>query len=185
MIYNPEVTFAPADFIQMSSGNIISRKATIANAQQLEVPNGKCFIDCDTNIFSNLAVIQLNRYCYLAKSVTLKPCQNLKDPTQYIKMTVGSHTYIGEGSIIEAARIGNGCVIGKNCVISQRCILKDFVMVLDGSVILPDMVLPPFAIVGGNPARIVGEQPESTSTLAPLAAVERYKALRPAANNLS
>lgn len=42
----------------------------------------------------------------------------------------------------------------------------------------PDTVIPPFSIVSGNPGRIIGEQHESTSTIAPLAAVDRYQAYK-------
>lgn len=47
-----------------------------------------------------------------------------------------------------------------------------------GTVIGPDTVIPPFSIVSGNPGRIIGEQHESTSTIAPLAAVDRYQAYK-------
>ena len=40
------------------------------------------------------------------------------------------------------------------------------------------MVIPPFAVVSGNPAKIINEQPESISTTAYTAAVQRYKALK-------
>lgn len=44
---------------------------------------------------------------------------------------------------------------------------------------LLDMVIPPFAIVAGCPAKIVGEQPESSSTTGISDALARYKALKP------
>jgi dynactin-5 len=36
-------------------------------------------------------------------------------------------------------------------------ILKDFAYVLDGAVVPAQMVVPSFCVVGGSPARIVGE----------------------------
>lgn len=41
------------------------------------------------------------------------------------------------------------------------------------------MVIPPFAIVAGCPAKIVGEQPESSSTTGISDALARYKAMKP------
>jgi len=41
------------------------------------------------------------------------------------------------------------------------------------------MVIPPFAIVAGCPAKIVGEQPESSSTISISDAICRYKAMQP------
>ncbi|CRK39795.1 hypothetical protein BN1708_008021, partial [Verticillium longisporum] len=39
-------------------------------------------------------------------------------------------------------------------------IIKDYVRVLEGSVVPPNMVIPSFSIVGGQPARVIGEVPE-------------------------
>lgn len=178
MEYCPEVSFNAEEFIITSTGNIISRKAAIGDPRNLEIPSGKCFVDEGSILSSEIAPIQLNRYCYVSKNVTLRPSQTFKEPITAIKMTVGANTYIGENSLIQAARIGAGCTIGSNVNIGPRCILKDFVQVEDNSTILADTVFPPFAIVAGNPARIVGEQSESSSTLIPIGAVERYKALK-------
>ena len=62
--------------------------------------------------------------------------------------------------------------------ISCRCILKDFVFVENGARIPPDMVIPPFSIVSGSPARIVGELPVGCVTAIPNNLVERFKALK-------
>lgn len=179
MDYCPERTFAAEDFIQTSTGNIISRRATIRDPRTLEIPSGKCFVDEGSVLCTDIAPVQLNRYCFIGKNVQLKPCQSLKEPIINIKMTIGANTIVGDGCEIEAARIGAGCNIGRNVKIGPRCILKDYVRVLDDSVILADQVFPPFAIVAGNPAEIVGEQPESTSTLVAIGADDRYKALTP------
>lgn len=36
-------------------------------------------------------------------------------------------------------------------------IIKDYVLVLDGAVVPPGMVVPSWSVVGGRPARVVGE----------------------------
>lgn len=59
-----------------------------------------------------------------------------------------------------------------------RCILKDFVHVEAGTVIPADVVVPPFSIVSGSPARIIGEVPEGCVTLIPNSMVERFQALK-------
>jgi dynactin-5 len=181
MIYNPSIEYTAEDYIVTSTGNIISRKATICKPQSVEIPQGRCIVCVDVIIRGDLAPVQLNRYCIVGARTVLHPCfttvstagvQTLK----FIPQTIGADVSIGEDCVIEAAVIGTGCIIGKNCVLSKRCILKDYVHVLDGSVVPADMVVPPFCIVFGNPARIIGEMPESTSTLGHRAAVERYKA---------
>ena len=178
MDYCPDRIVKSDEFIITSTGNIISRKASIGDPRNLEIPSGKCFVDEGCAIASDVAPIQMNRYCFVEKNVRLQPCQTIKEPVTNIKMTIGANTYIGEVSHIQAARIGAGCIIGSNVTIGPRCILKDYVKIEDGSVVAADMVLPPFAIVSGNPARIIGEQPESTSTTVPICADDRYKSLK-------
>ena len=60
---------------------------------------------------------------------------------RFIPQTIGSHTYIGENCIIEAAIIGVGCHIEDNAILCKGCILKDFVYVQEGAVIPPEMVI--------------------------------------------
>lgn len=94
---------------------------------------------------------------------------------RFIPLHIGSCTTIGKNCVIESAVIGVGCDIGDDCILGKRTILRDFVTVMPGSLIPPDMVIPPFAIVAGYPARIVSENPESTSTLVPTDAKDRFK----------
>lgn len=59
--------------------------------------------------------------------------------------------------MIEAATVGNHVHVGKDAVVGNMAILKDFAYVLDGAVVPAQMVVPSFCVVGGSPARIVGE----------------------------
>jgi dynactin 5 len=178
MLFNPDILISSEDYIQTSTGILISRTAVVHKPQSLEVPGGRCVIESDVIIHADIAPIQLNRYVQLGKFTVLHPSHTLSDPSRPIPLTIGANTIIGDGCQINAASIGTGCRIGNNCKISARCILKDHVRLLDNTVLLADMVIPPFAIVGGSPAQIVGEQPESTSTLAVMAATDKYKALK-------
>ncbi len=72
-------------------------------------------------------------------------------------LKISDHVYIGPGTVVEAALIGAHTHIGSNCVIGKFAIIKEYVKVLDGTVVPPNMVLPPFSIVGGRPAQVVGE----------------------------
>lgn len=182
MMYNPDVLFEPSKFIQTVTGNRISRTAELHEAHSLEIPHGKVVIKCGVILHCNLARIIVGKYTIICEDVVLRPPQLLSssNPLEFIPITIGSHCYFGSRSVVEAAVIGTGCYIGDDCILSPRTVLKDYVYVSDGTVVPSDMVLPPFAIVSGNPARIVGDMPESTSTLAPRDAVLRYKAFKPA-----
>ena len=65
--------------------------------------------------------------------------------------------FVGERAVVEAASVGNHVHIGKEAVIGGMAILKDFAVVLDGAVVPASMVVPSWCVVGGRPARIVGE----------------------------
>ena len=179
MMFVPEIPVIQEDYIVTTTGNIISREALICKPQTVEIPNGRVFVGPQAIIRGDLAPIQLNKYCFVGnRSVIHPPYAMLKQQFKFVPTTIGSHTYIGDDCVIEAAVIGIGCHISDNCILSKRCILKDFVLVLEGSVISSDMVIPPFSIVSGNPAQIIGEQPESTSTLATQEAVTRFKSIK-------
>jgi dynactin-5 len=91
--------------------------------------------------------------CYSSKNITLTQTRQFS----HYPLKIADHVYIGPGSIVEAALIGNHVSIGANCVIGKFTIIKDYVKILDGSVVPPNMVIPSFSVVAGRPARVVGE----------------------------
>ena len=78
----------------------------------------------------------------------------------YLPLRLGDQVFIGEASVVQAATIGSHVHIGANVVIGEFAIIKDYVRILDGTVVPPNMVIPSFSIVAGQPARVVGEVPE-------------------------
>lgn len=78
----------------------------------------------------------------------------------YMPLRMGDHVFVGEGTVVQAATIGSHVYIGDNAVIDEFAIVKDYVRILDGTVVPPNMVIPSFTIVAGQPARVVGEIPE-------------------------
>ena len=195
-VFFPDVTYNSAEFIKTSTGNLVSRKALICKPQSVELPGGRCIICDGVVIRGDLAPVQVNKYSRLGAGTVLRPGTVMmaaalgSEPTsasssptltlRFIPMTIGSHTQIGSNCIIEAAVIGMGCVIGDNSIISPRAVLKDFVVVKPNTVVDPDAVVAPFSIVSGKPGRVVGEAPESTSTLAVSDAVRVYRSWKPA-----
>lgn len=176
----PLEEFSPSDFIVTSSGNRISRQAVIVKPEGLEIPSGKviikarCRIDCE-----NVHVI-VHKFTMICEDTQLSPSKSLPSldnlvVPKFIPMTIGTHCYIGRNCDIQSAVIGVCCHIEDFCVLSPRTILKDFVYIKSGTFVPSDMVLPPFAIVAGNPAKIVGEMPESITTLGFQNATLRYK----------
>jgi len=135
MIFNPEVEYSSDDYITTSTNNIISRRCTIYKPQNVQIPSGRCIIHHDVLIRGDLAPVQLHKYCIIGARTVLHPSfthTSAVETIKFIPLTIGSHCYIGEDCVIEAAVLGMGCVVGENCILSKRCILKDYVKVLDG-----------------------------------------------------
>lgn len=78
----------------------------------------------------------------------------------YMPLRMGDHVFVGERAVVQAATIGNHVHVGQGVVIGEFAIIKDYVRILDGTVVPPNMVIPSFSIVAGQPARVVGEVPE-------------------------
>lgn len=189
MMFDKVIGFIENDYITTTSGNRISRKSNVINAKALEVPSGRVIILHNVTVRSDLAKISINKYTFINENTIIKPPyqilmkdkDDINNPIslKFIPLTIGSHVYIGKKCIIEAAVIGLGVYIEDDVIISKRCIIKDFVYIKKGSVIPPDMVIPPMAIVEGNPAMIVGERCESITTTAIYDAIWLYKSFAP------
>jgi dynactin-5 len=63
--------------------------------------------------------------------------------------------------------------IGAGSVVGKFVIIKDCVKVLEGSVIPQGTVIPSFSIVGGRPARVIDEMPETGQEMMDLREVYR------------
>jgi dynactin-5 len=109
---------------------------------------------------SNTAVA-IGRYCFLARGALLRPPGRMyKGSFTYMPLRMGDHVFVGQGTVVQAATVGNHVQIGKACTIGEFAIVKDYVKILDGTVVPPNMVIPSFSVVAGQPARVVGEIPE-------------------------
>jgi dynactin-5 len=110
---------------------------------------------------ANNTAVAIGRYCFLARGVLLRPPGRMyKGAFTYMPLRIGDHVFVGQGTVVQAAAVGNHVQIGKGCTIGEFAILKDYVQVLDGAVVPPNMVIPSFSIVAGQPAKVIGEIPE-------------------------
>lgn len=107
---------------------------------------------------SSATAISIGRYGYISKQAILRPPSRLyRGVYSFFPLRIGDHVFVGERSIVEAATVGNHVHIGREVVIGNMAILKDFAYVLDGAVVPAGMVVPSWCVVGGRPARIIGE----------------------------
>ncbi|KAF0715887.1 Aste57867_3109 [Aphanomyces stellatus] len=167
------ITFEPEAYICTASGNKICRDSTLCCTKNILL-RGKTIINAGTILRGDLAKISLGKFCVIREQCVLKPPPKLLPAgLLFIPQTLGDHVYIGEGSIVEAARVGSCVQIGKNCVIGKRVIIRDCCFIADNTVIPPDEIIPPFTYVAGIPGNMEKELPEATQDLF-IAQIARY-----------
>eukprot|EP00756_Hemistasia_phaeocysticola_P018049 Hpha_TRINITY_DN15571_c2_g10::TRINITY_DN15571_c2_g10_i1::g.106265::m.106265/K10427/DCTN5; dynactin 5 len=116
---------------------------------------------------ADLASIKTGDFVVVSPGVLLHPCFKGASKTRarkFQRLSIGSHVFIGDRTIVQAAEIGSHVVIGEDVIISPRVQVKGCVWVQDGALVLPDQVLPPYTVWAGDPARCVGQLPESAQS---------------------
>ncbi|PGH18397.1 hypothetical protein AJ79_00465 [Helicocarpus griseus UAMH5409] len=169
------------EYIETDTGNKVSRRSQVHGTQHI-ILGGKTVIQADVCIRGDLfrqqqsdphhqsssssnppptspaVAVTIGRYTYLSRSCLLRPPSRLhRGVHSFFPLKIGDHVFVGEKAVVEAASVGNHVHIGKEAVIGSMAILKDFVVVLDGAVVPPATVVPSWCVVGGRPARVVGE----------------------------
>ncbi|KAK0755099.1 trimeric LpxA-like protein [Schizothecium vesticola] len=149
------------EYIETDTGNKVARKATLVGTQNIML-GGKTVIQPEVMIRGDLnTAVSIGRYCFLSRGCCLRPPGRMyKGAFTYMPLRMVDHVFVGPGSIVQAASIGSHVHIGARVAIGEFAIIKDYVRILDGTVVPPNMVIPSFSIVAGQPARIIGEVPE-------------------------
>ncbi|KAK4186199.1 putative dynactin subunit 5 protein [Podospora australis] len=165
------------EYIETDTGNKVARKATLVGTQNI-VLGGKTVIQAEVMIRGDLirsiqssssssggppnnTAVAIGRYCFLSRGACLRPPGRLyKGAFTYMPLRMGDHVFVGPASVLQAASIGSHVHIGAKVVVGEFAIIKDYVRILDGTVVPPNMVIPSFTVVAGQPARVIGEVPE-------------------------
>ncbi|KAI0197470.1 trimeric LpxA-like protein [Astrocystis sublimbata] len=168
------------EYIETDTGNKVARKANLVGTQHIML-GGKTVIQAEAMIRGDLAriaqpaaaaaggqaapasntAVAIGRYCFLSKGCCLRPPGRIyKGSFTYLPLRLGDHVFVGESTVVQAATVGSHVHIGANVVVGEFAIIKDYVRILDSAIVPPNMVIPSFSIVAGQPARVVGEVPE-------------------------
>ncbi|KAK4151154.1 trimeric LpxA-like protein [Chaetomidium leptoderma] len=166
------------EYIETDTGNKVARKATLVGTQNIML-GGKTVIQPEVMIRGDLirtiqassqsasgaapnsTAVSIGRYCFLSRGCCLRPPGRLyKGAFTYMPLRIGDHVFVGAGSVVQAATVGSHVHIGAKVAVGEFAIIKDYVRILDGTVVPPNMVIPSFSIVAGQPARLIGEVPE-------------------------
>lgn len=158
-----------SSYIQTTTQNYVSRKATIDGSRQVEL-KGRSIVADGVKIRGDLGLVRIGRYCHLHSNTLLQPpLLPGQDGTKHVPVTIGSRTVIGKGCVVEAAAVGSLCRVGNAVTMGPRSILKDCCVVADHTVIPTDTVIPPFTrVYSATSGRLC------TSELPPSVAVELH-----------
>jgi len=164
------------DYIETDTGNKVARKSQLYGTQHI-ILGGRTTVQPEVCIRGDLVralppkdpkdpksapqyntSVTIGRYTLISTGSILRPPSRLhKGAMSYHPLKIGDHTFIGEKCIIEAASIGDHVHVGKGSVVGKMVIIKDWAKVLEGAVLPTGMVVASGSVVGGRPARVVGE----------------------------
>lgn len=116
---------------------------------------------CHSYSGSNLGYgVKVGRFCSIAVNVSIMGAHHFPDwiSTSPVFYNSGYHNLIGE-DLSNIARQDRNIEIGNDVWIGSGVVLKSHLKIGNGAIIAANSVVtkdvPPFAIVGGNPARII------------------------------
>jgi len=171
--------YDPAETVLTSLGNKVSRKCSVFGSQNI-VLSGHSILCRDAIIRGDLANVRIGKYCIVGQNTVIRPpYKHFSKGLTFFPVHIGDHVLIEENCVIIAVSVGSYVHIEKNSVIGQSCAIKDCCHILKGSVVMPDTIIPPFSIVSGNPARIIGELTPSTLQLMTEATINFYESYIP------
>lgn len=169
---------AKSDYIETDTGNKVARRAQLHGTQHI-ILGGRVVIQPDVCIRGDLirtstssstseqapaqkqatgTSVSIGRYTFVSHGAILRPPHRVyKGALSFHPLKIGEHTFIGDGAVVEAASVGDHVVVGKGAVVGNMAILKDWVKVLEGAVVPDGMVVCSGCVIGGRPARVVGE----------------------------
>ncbi|VDL62370.1 unnamed protein product, partial [Nippostrongylus brasiliensis] len=138
----PIVSYLKDEYVETNSGNKIckvhsTKDSTICGTQNI-VLNGKNIVQKDVVIRGDLAAIRSGRFCIIRKGTIIRP----------------SSKKFSKGVTLFPVHIGDHVMIEEECC-----------RVLPGSVVAADSVFPPYSTIAGNPACVIGQEPECTEDL--------------------
>lgn len=89
-----------------------------------------------------------------------RPCSWSNPCIEYdfvFKLRLGLIVQTGPNSTIQSASISSHVYIGEHCILQPFSLVRENVKILPHTIVPANMVIPSNSVVGGRPARIIGE----------------------------
>ncbi|KAF2740252.1 trimeric LpxA-like protein [Polyplosphaeria fusca] len=165
------------EYIETDSGNKVSRRSAITGTANITL-GGRTVIMADVHLRGDLhptrsttstttsssskdvtpTSISIGRCTVISTGSTIKPPSRIsRGAVHYYPMKIGDNVFVGPNCTISAISISSHVHVGANTIIHPFAIIKENVKILPNSVIPANMVIPSGSVVGGRPARVVGE----------------------------
>ncbi|KAF2628545.1 trimeric LpxA-like protein [Macroventuria anomochaeta] len=161
------------EYIETDSGNKVSRRAAITGTANITL-GGRTVIMADVQLRGDLhptrsapsqsgrettpISINIGRCTVISTGSVIKPPARIsRGQVHYYPMKIGDNVFVGPNSTISAISISSHVHIGANVTIQPFAIIKENVKILPHAVVPTNMVIASGSVVGGQPARIVGE----------------------------
>jgi len=150
------------DYNYTRSGNAISKSARVLGSQFV-VNRGTSVVGPGTEVCGDRnngrPVISWGPYVVL-DGCALRPAERAAG--EFAPLRIGTHVYIGRGSVVEASSIGNHVIIGANCRIGAHAVIRNCTIVPDNSEVPPRAAVGPMTKFA--PAQRPTDLPESAES---------------------
>ena len=169
------------EYVETEAGNKVSRRSHVHGTQNI-VLGGRGIIQPEVVIRGDLlrtatpsasstpqapssssssqppVAVSAGKYTFFAPGSVLHPPRKLhRGQFSHHPLKIGDNVYIGPGAIVEAASLESNVWIGAGAIVGRLATVRAGAKVLEGTVIPPNMVVGAGDVVGGKPARKVGE----------------------------
>ncbi|KZM22367.1 uncharacterized protein EKO05_0007738 [Ascochyta rabiei] len=161
------------EYIETDSGNKVSRRAAITGTANITL-GGRTVIMADVQLRGDLhptrsapsqsgrettpISINIGRCTVISTGSVIKPPARIsRGQVHYYPMKIGDNVFVGPNSTISAISISSHVHIGANVTIQPFVIIKENVKILPHTVVPMNMVIASGSVVGGQPARVIGE----------------------------
>jgi acetyltransferase-like isoleucine patch superfamily enzyme len=145
---------SPQTHIQLSSRISFGKGTVVKPFAVIQTQTGRVSIGCNCAIGSFNHISTGTMDVILGDYVRLGPGVIILGGTRNVQKR--DILIVNQGSLNKGVNIGNDVLIGANAVVQPGCNIGDGAVIAAGSVVNKDV--PPYAIVAGVPAKVIGER---------------------------